>query len=129
MKPLLILLQHSVFLGRFLLAWHILTWKYLPTLLYKTLQICQVARAQHSTLQITPQIYNWIQVWALIGPFQNFHLLLVNPFFCWFGFILWVAVVLKDEVPNHLQISSSGLKGLCQHWMVFGTIYKTFRLV
>ncbi len=45
-----------------------------PLFFAKTLQICQIVRASpvHSPLQITPQIFNWIQVWALAGPFQNF---------------------------------------------------------
>ena len=37
------------------------------------LQICQIARASpvHSPLQIIPQIFNRIQVWALAGPFEK----------------------------------------------------------
>ena len=67
-----------------------------------------------SPLQVTPQISIWIQVWALAGPFHNFNLLLVKPFFCWFGCILWIVVMLKGKIPLHLQLFSRRLKVLWQ---------------
>ncbi len=77
----------------------------------KTLQICQIAMASpvYSPLQIIPQIFNRIQVWALAGPFQNFSLFLVKPFFCWFGCMLWVVVVLKDSNTWHMNFLFSFL--------------------
>ena len=56
-----------------------------------------MASPVHSPLQIAPQIFNRIQVWALAGPFQNFNLLLVKPFLCWFGCMLWVIVHWKTK--------------------------------
>ncbi len=98
-----------------------------PLFFAKMLQICQIARASpvHSPLQITTQMFSRIQVWAMAGPLQNFNLLLVKPFFCWFGCMLWVVVVLKDEVPLHLQHSSRSLKVLCQYWLVFGAVHNS----
>ncbi len=39
--------------------------------------------------------------------------LLLKPFFCWFGCMLWVVFVLRDDVPLHLPLSSRSLKVLC----------------
>lgn len=67
-------------------------------------------------------MFDQIPVWTLAGPFQNLHFLLVKPYFCWFGCMLWVIVMLKDEVPLHLKFSYRSLKVLCSHWIVFTII-------
>lgn len=36
----------------------------------------------HSPLQITPQMFDRIQVWTLAGTFQSLNLIPVKPFFC-----------------------------------------------
>lgn len=105
------------------------TWQYLPALLLlKRSKICQIARTSpvRSPLQITLQMFNWIQVWARVGPFQNVNLLVEKPCFCWCGCMLWV--VLKGEITLHLQLSNGSLKVLCQNWLVFGTVHNSLHL-
>ncbi len=65
-----------------------------PLFFANILQICQIARASpvHSPLQITPQIFNRIQIWALAGPFQNIIIFWWSHSFVdldvWFGLLL-----------------------------------------
>lgn len=84
LKHLLILLQLSVVWGMSLSAWHMAFGNICLLFFTKMFQICQIVRASlvHSPHQITPQIFDWIQVGALAGPFQTFNLLLVKPFVC-----------------------------------------------
>lgn len=75
----------------------------------------------HNPHQVTPKIFNWIQV---LVPFQNLNLL-VMPFFCWLGCMFWV--MMKDEVPLHFQLSRRSLKVLfffCQLFTISSTLYK-----
>lgn len=72
------------FSGRTLSAWHILTWQYLHTLLWKSSpnpSDCEGISCTHP-LQVTTQIFSWIQMWDLARLFQNLKLVLVKPFFC-----------------------------------------------
>ena len=96
LKHLLIFLQHSAFLGMILSVWHILIWQYLPLFFAKMLQICLIARTSpvHSPLQITPQIFNQIQIWTFLGPELTVAMLVAGH-----GQILGVSVP-KKEFPH-----------------------------
>ena len=48
-----------------------------------------------SNLQVFPQILNGIQIWALAGPLNDFHIIVLKPFQCRSGWKLGVIVLLE----------------------------------
>ena len=63
----------------------------------------------HSHFQISPGMFNWIQVWALAGPLKDIHRVVLKPLLWYLGCVLRV---IKDE-PSHQSEVKSALEQVC----------------
>uniref|UniRef100_A0A8C8FAD6 ADP-ribosylation factor-like protein 3 n=1 Tax=Oncorhynchus tshawytscha TaxID=74940 RepID=A0A8C8FAD6_ONCTS len=67
-------LQPRVFLGMMLQAWHTCICRSSQALLG------WVGTSLHSYFQVSPEMFDWIQVWALAGPLKDIQRLIPKPF-------------------------------------------------
>ena len=63
------------------------------------LKICQVGwgASMHNYFQVSPEMFDWVQVWALAGPLKDIQRLVPNPLLRCFGCVLRVVVLLEGE--------------------------------
>ena len=66
-------LQHQLFLGMTLQAWHTGIWRVYPILLCRSSQALQVGWGAllHSYFQVSPKMFDRVQVRALAGPLKD----------------------------------------------------------
>ncbi len=62
----------------------------------------------HSPLQLTPQVFNWVEVWGLRWPWEELDFVSAEPFLCRFRHLFWIIILLKDPMTTHLQLSGRG---------------------
>jgi hypothetical protein len=106
-------------------AWHICIWGVSPILLCRS---CQVGwRASlHNDFMISPEMFNWVQVQALAGPFKDIQRLVTKPLLRCFGCLrppVWgpEQVFIKDlSVLLHLRMEATVLEDLqcCRNVLV-----------
>ena len=98
---------------------------FLPFFLVDLLKLCQVGwgASVNSNLQVFPQILNGIQVWALAGPLEDFHVLVLKPFQCCFGCMLGVIVLLECKSSPQSQVFCTLKQVLLKDLPVFGSIH------
>ena len=61
----------------------------------------------HSHFQLFPQMFNWIQVWALAGPLKDMHRLSPKPLLCSLGCVLRVVVMLEGKPSPQSEVQSA----------------------
>ena len=61
----------------------------------------------HSHFQLFPQMFNWIQVWALAGPLKDIHRLSPKPLLCSLGCVLRVIVMLEGKPLPQSEVQSA----------------------
>ncbi|XP_061692190.1 steroid 17-alpha-hydroxylase/17,20 lyase isoform X5 [Syngnathoides biaculeatus] len=77
----------------------------------------------NSSLQLWPQILNWIQVWTLTWPFYHLHTFICEPFHCRFGFRFWIIVLLEDKSLSQSQVVCRLQQFFFQNGPLFGSIH------
>ena len=79
---------------------------FLPFFLPDLLKLHQVGwgASINSNLEVFPPIFNGNQVWALAGPLKDFHVLVLKPFQCWFGFVPGIIVLLERKSSPRSQV-------------------------
>ena len=99
--------------------------EFLPFFLADLLKLCQVGwgASVNSNLQVFPQILNGIQVWALAGPLKDFHVLVLKPFQCCFGWIVGVIVLLEHKSLWQSQVFCTLKQVLLKDLPVFSSIH------
>ena len=63
----------------------------------------------HSYFQVSPEMFNQVQVWALAGPLKDIHRLVTKPLLRCLGCVLRVVVLLEGE-PSPLSEVLSALE-------------------
>ena len=92
-------LQPQVFFNMMLQAWHLFLGSF-PTFFFaETLRLHQVGweASVYSHFQISPEMLNRVQIWALAGLLEDIHRVVLKPLLCYLGCVLWVVVLLEDE--------------------------------
>ena len=95
--------------------------EFLPFFSTYTLKLCQVRRGAslHSYFQISPEMFDQVQVWALAGPLKDIQRLVPKPLLRYVGCVLRVIVL--SEVLNALeQVFIKDLSVLCTIHISFG---------
>lgn len=87
-------------------------------------RFCVIAGASPEHLQVTPQIFHQIQVWALAKPLQNFYYFLEE-----------ICLLILMYAGGHYHaircfslsiILAEARRVLCQYWLVFGTVHNLY---
>ena len=73
-------------------------------------------------LQLSPHVFNWIDVWWLRWPFQNVDFV-TKPFLCESWRMLWVIVLLESPPTAKSQPSGRGNQIFSQNCLIFGGIH------
>ena len=99
--------------------------EFLTFFLADLLKLCQVGWgvSVNSNLQVFLQILNGFQVWALAGPLKDFHILLLKPFQCCFGFVLGVIVLLECKCSPQSKVFCTLKQVLLKDLPKFGCIH------
>src|SRR4029434_1333686 len=61
----------------------------------------------HSHFQLFPQMFNWIQVWALAGPLKDMHRYSLKPPLCSLGCVPRVVVMLEGKPSHQSEVQSA----------------------
>jgi len=62
----------------------------------------------HSHFQISLEMFNQVQIWALMSePLKDIHRVVLKPLLCYLGCVLWVVVLLEDEPSHRFEIQSA----------------------
>ena len=61
----------------------------------------------HSNFEISPEMLNRVQVWALAGPLKDFRRVVPKPLLCYLGCVLRVVVLLEDEPLPQSEVQSA----------------------
>ena len=66
-----------------------------------------IAGAKELILQATPQVFNWVRVWAVSKPVKNCHLVFCQIFRNHFRFVTWCAMNHENRgiVHSHVYYS------------------------
>ena len=74
-------LQPQVFLIRMQQAWHTYFWSVSPIFFAGRIKLHQVGWgvSVHSHFQISPEVFNQVQVWALAGPLKDIYRVVPKP--------------------------------------------------
>lgn len=62
---------------------------------------------KNSSLEVIPQHFYWIKVWALTGPLQKVHFLCLNSFCSRFTLLFVVLVLLHPSASSEFQLTHS----------------------
>ena len=83
--------------------------QFCPFLFAAPLKLHQVGweASVHSHFQISPEMFNRIQVWTLAGPHKDIHRVVLKPLLWYLGCELRVIVLLKDEPAPQSEIKSA----------------------
>ena len=83
--------------------------QFCPFLFAAPLKLHQVGREApvHSHFQMSPEMFNRIQVWALAGPLKDIHRVALKPLLWYLGCVVRVVVLLKDEPSPQSEIKSA----------------------
>src|SRR3954449_12628510 len=60
------------------------------------------------SLQMRPQVFNWIEVWRLCWPLKTLHFMVLEPLLGLFACVFGVIVLLEDDVAGILAIIFKG---------------------
>ena len=95
---------------------------------HSSLQTCSSSQVEwgtsvNSNLQVFPQILNGFQVWALAGPLEDSHVLVLKPFQCCFGCMLGVHVLLECKSSPESEVFCSLKPVLLMGLPLFGSIH------
>ena len=95
--------------GRTLLApkvWHTCMWGILSA---DPLKLCQVGWGGllHSYFQLSPEMFDRVQVWALAGPLKDVHRLGLKPLLRCLGWVLRVVGLLEGEPSPQSEVLSA----------------------
>jgi hypothetical protein len=98
LKPLWQRLQPRVFLGMTLQAWHTCIWGVSQSSL-QILSSCSVGWGAllHSCFQVSPEVFDRVQVRTLAGPLTDIQRLVPKPLLHDLGCVLRVVVLLESE--------------------------------
>ena len=85
---------------------------YLGSFSHSSLQIlssCQVGWGvlQHYCFQVSPEMFDRVQVQALAGPLKDIQRLVPKPFLCCLGYVLRVVVLLEGEPLPQSEVLSA----------------------
>ena len=74
-----------------------------------TLKLCQVGWAEllHSYFQVSPEMFDWVQVWTLAGPLKDIQRLVPKPLLRCLGCVLRVIVLLEGEPSPQPEVLST----------------------
>ena len=93
--------------------------EFLPFFSADPLKFCQVGWGVllHSYFQVSPEMFDWVQVQALAGPLKGIQRLISKPFLRCLGCVLRVVVLLEGEPLPHSEVLSTleqvFIKDLC----------------
>ena len=87
-------LQHQVFFGTPVCG------EFLPFFSADPLKLCQVGQGAslHSYFQVSPEMFDQVQVRALAGPLKDIQRPVPKPLMCYIGCVLRVVVLLEGEL-------------------------------
>ena len=73
------------------------------------LKLCQVGWGVflHSYFQVSPEMFDRVQVWALAGPLKDIQRLVLKPLLHCLGWMLRVVVLLKGEPSLQSEVMSA----------------------
>jgi len=77
----------------------------------------------NTNLQVFPQILNGIHVWALAGALEGFHVLLVKPFQCCFGYMLGVIGLIEHKSSPQSKVFCTKKQVLLKDLPVFDSFH------
>ena len=89
---------------------------FLPFLSADPLKLCQVGRGPSvdGHFQVSPEMFDWVQVRALAGLLKDIHRGVPKPLLCYLGCVLRVVVLLEGEVLSALdQVFIQEISVLC----------------
>ena len=83
--------------------------EFLPFFPADPLKRCQVGWgvSLHSYFQVSPEIFNRVQVWALAGPLRDIQRLVPKPLRRCLGCVLKVVVLLKGKPSPQSEVLSA----------------------
>jgi hypothetical protein len=83
--------------------------EFLPFFSADILKICLVGwgASLHSYFQVSPEMFDWVQVRALAGPLKNIQRLVPKPLLCSLGCALSVVVLLEGEPSSQSEVLST----------------------
>ena len=61
----------------------------------------------HSYFQVTTEMFDWVQVWAMAGPLKDIQGLVPKPLLHCVGCVLRVVVLLEGEPSPQSEIMST----------------------
>ena len=97
-----------VFLGMMLQARHTCIWGVSPILLCRSSQaLVGWGALLHSYFQVSSEIFDRVQVWALAVPLNDIQRLVPKPLLLSIGCVLKVVVLLEDEPSPQSEVLSS----------------------
>ena len=99
-------LQPRVFLGRTLQAWHTCIWGVSPILLCRSSQSLSgwMGSIAAQLVQVSSEMFDWVQVRALAGPLKNIQRLVLKPLLGCLGCVLRVVVLLEGESSPQSEV-------------------------
>ena len=105
LKHLWQLLKPGVFLGLTLQACHTCIWGVSPILLCRSSQaLSGWGVSLHSYFQVSPEMFDWVQVRALAGPLKDIQRLVPKPFMHCLGCVHRVVILLEGEPSPRFEV-------------------------
>ena len=89
------------------------------------LKLCQVGWGAllHSYFQISPEMFDRVQVWALAGPLKDIQRLVPKPLLRCLGYVLWVVVLSEGEPLPQSKVLSAMEQVFIKDLSVLSTVH------
>ena len=106
-------------------AWHTCIWGFLPFFSTDPLKLCQVewGALLHSYFQVSPEMFNLVQVQALAGPVKDIQRLVPKPLLHCLGCVLRVVVLLEGEPSPKSEVLNALEKGFIKDLSVLCSVH------
>uniref|UniRef100_A0A673ZKN5 Uncharacterized protein n=1 Tax=Salmo trutta TaxID=8032 RepID=A0A673ZKN5_SALTR len=107
----------SGLIGYELQAWHTCIWEFLPFFSADPFKLCQVGWGAllHSYFQVSPEMFDRVQVRALAGPPKDIPRLVPKPLLRCLDWVLRVIVLLDGEPSPQSEVLSTLERGALLH--------------
>ena len=79
-------------------------------------------------LQVSSQMFNWVQVRTFTGPLKNIYFILIQPLQCGFSFVFQIIVLLKCESPTQLRFMADSSRFSSRILLYFAPSHCPFHL-
>ena len=57
---------------------------------------------------MVPQMFYWVEIWGLRGPFHDCESMVIEPSFGLFAGVLWVIVLLEKDIGWGFMVMGEG---------------------